>query len=256
MKGMVEVVSKELDEAVELEVGILKRVVRSGSIGRYHARPTALVLFPYTVDSGEATLLAAAGMQERFPLAWAYLKRSKRLLEDREDGAFKDKQWYRFGRTQNLGMWEQPKLMVPYMITELGAYLDQGDHFYFINVTTGGYGITSADKRVSLPYLCALLNSRLLDFYFKHVSTNFHGGYYAANKQYIEQLPIRPIDFGAASERAEHDALEGLVDRILTAKRAAPAADTTALEREIAARIYRLYDLTPDEIKLVEEAGK
>jgi hypothetical protein len=66
--------------------------------------------------------------------------------------------------------------------------------------------------------------------------------------------PIRPIDFGVASERADHDALVGLVERILTAKRASPSADTTALEREIGARVYRLYALTPDEIKLVEEA--
>ena len=59
-----------------------------------------------------------------------------------------------------------------------------------------------------------------------------------------------------ASERAEHDALVGLVERILSAKRAAPLADTSALEREIDQRVYRLYALTPDEIKLVEEAGK
>jgi protein-arginine kinase len=57
-----------------------------------------------------------------------------------------------------------------------------------------------------------------------------------------------------ASERAEHDALVGLVERILTAKRAAPDADTTALEHEIDERVYRLYGLTADEIKLVDEA--
>jgi hypothetical protein len=36
-------------------------------------------------------------------------------------------------------------------------------------------------------------------------------------------------------------------------KRAAPDANTTALEREIDERVYRLYGLTADEIKLVEE---
>ena len=81
-------------------------------------------------------------MQTRFPLAWGYLKRNRKLLEDREKGKFKDQQWYRFGRSQNLGMWEQPKLMVPYMITNLAAYYDAADNYYFINVTTGGYGIT------------------------------------------------------------------------------------------------------------------
>ena len=58
------------------------------------------------------------------------------------------------------------------------------------------------------------------------------------------------------SERSEHDALVGLVERILSAKRADPSADTSALEREIDQRVYRLYALTPDEIKLVEESAK
>ena len=35
-------------------------------------------------------------------------------------------------------------------------------------------------------------------------------------------------------------------------KRADPAADTEALEREIDERVYRLYGLTEDEIKIVE----
>ncbi len=79
---------------------------------------------------------------------------------------------------------------------------------------------------------------------------------FTANRQFIEQLPIRPIDFGVAAERAEHAALVGLVERILTAKRATPSADTTALEREIDARVYRLYALTPAEIKLVEDSAR
>ena len=66
--------------------------------------------------------------------------------------------------------------------------------------------------------------------------------------------------------RREQDALVGLVERILSARRAAPLADTSALEREIDERVYRLYlpaprlrqagALTPDEIKLVEETAK
>jgi hypothetical protein len=66
--------------------------------------------------------------------------------------------------------------------------------------------------------------------------------------------PIRPINFGVASDRSEHDAIVKLVERILAAKRADPDADTSAWEREIDERVYRLYDLTPDEIKIVEES--
>jgi adenine-specific DNA-methyltransferase len=45
-----------------------------------------------------------------------------------------------------------------------------------------------------------------------------------------------------------------LVNRILRARQA-NAADTLAWEREIDERVYRLYGLTLDEIRLVEESA-
>ena len=44
--------------------------------------------------------------------------------------------------------------------------------------------------------------------------------------------------------------------RILSAKRHALEADTTALEREIDGLVYQLYDLTPEEIAIVEESTR
>jgi hypothetical protein len=46
------------------------------------------------------------------------------------------------------------------------------------------------------------------------------------------------------------------VDRILKAKRADAAADTAAQEREIDERVYHLYGLTAEEIKIVEETSR
>jgi hypothetical protein len=263
-KSTTKVLSPELDEWVEIESTILKPVVRSGSINRYSVQPTALVLFPYEVKDCSARLLTPAEMRRDYPLAWDYVNRNKRLLESREKGEFKDAEWYRFGRTQNLGMWEQPKLMVPYMVTHLASYLDNADGFYFINVTTGGYGITSADPTVSLPYLCGLLNSKLLDFYFKSVTTPFHGGYFAANKQYIEQLPIRPINFSDPTDKARHDKMVKLVDRMLELNKQKHSGKLASshverLDREIVATdaeidglVYELYSITDEDRRIVE----
>ena len=35
-----------------------------------------------------------------------------------------------------------------------------------------------------------------------------------------------------------------------------PTADTSAMEREIDQQVYALYGLTPEEIKIVEDAAK
>ena len=258
-----DVCSKELGRWVKMEREVLKPVVRSGNINRYSANPTAFVLFPYEVENCRARLYTPAEMEEQYPFAWAYLKQNKQLLEDREKGKFKDHQWYRFGRSQNLGMWEQPKLMIPYMITDLAAYYDQRDNFYFINVTTGGYGITVDETTMSYSYLCGLLNSRLLDFYLKRVSTSFRGGYLAANRQFIEQLPIRVIDFSDPTDKARHDRMVELVETMLKLHKQLVAAKTshekTAIQRQIDATdkqidrlVYELYDLTKKEIKIIK----
>jgi hypothetical protein len=264
-KNTTKVFSKELDELVEIESGILKPVVRSGSIHRYSAQATASILFPYEVKDCSARLFTPAELKRDYPLAWEYLIRNKKLLENREKGAFNDAEWYRFGRSQNLGMWEQPKLMVPYMITELAAYLDRVDKYYFINVTTGGYGVTTDESLWSLSYLCGLLNSRLLDFYLKKVSTNFHGGYFAANKQYIEQLPIRPVDFSNPFDKSHHEKVVALVGRMLTLNKRkhsgklAPS-ENDRVEREIGSSdaelntlVYELYGTSDEERRIVEE---
>jgi len=263
----VDVWSKELDRWIKIERDVLKPVVRSGNINRYSANPTALVLFPYEVKNCRARLYTPAEMQDQYPLAWTYLKQNKRLLEDREKGKFKDHHWYRFGRSQNLGAWEQPKLMIPYMITDLAAYYDQSDNFYFINVTTGGYGITVEETTIRYPYLCGLLNSRLLDFYLKRVSTSFRGGYLAANRQFIEQLPIRAIDFSDPTDKAHHDGMVDLVETMLKLHKDLQAAKTNheksliqrqidATDKQIDQLVYELYGLTEKEIRIVEEAAK
>jgi hypothetical protein len=48
----------------------------------------------------------------------------------------------------------------------------------------------------------------------------------------------------------------GAGDRILAAKQGDSEADTSALGREIDELVYALYGLTPEEIKIVEGAGK
>jgi hypothetical protein len=264
--GIAEVYSQASASWVQIEDAILKTVVRSGSVGRYYANPTAWTLFPYDVVNENARLYSATELAESFPHAWSYLNTQAKLLRGREKGKFDDSQWYRYGRNQNLGLWERTKLLVPYMVTRLGSFVDRRNNYYFINVTTGGYGVKIDEQYASYEYISGLINSRLLAFYLRNVSTTFRGGYMAANKQYIEQLPIRTIDFTSPADVARHDELVGLVERMLALHEQRAAArtsfDATVLERQIAATdrqidqlVYALYELTEDEIRIVEGAA-
>jgi len=108
-----------------------------------------------------------------------------------------------------------------------------------------------------------LLNSKLLDTFLKSYSSQFSGGYYAYNRQYIEKLPIRTIDVRNSDEKKMHDKMVQLVEQMLSLNKQLAEAKTdhekTLIQRQIAATdnqidklVYELYDLTPEEIAIVE----
>jgi type I restriction-modification system DNA methylase subunit len=190
-KNVCKVFSESLQKEVELESALLKPVIRSGQIGRGWAQPTHLVLFPYKLAKGKAELLTEKELAKQFPLTWDYLKKNEQQLRAREHGKFAEKGWWQL-YPKNLDFWETPKILAPYMIQELSAYYDEGSN-YFVNVTTGGFGLRFDSPKMD-KFVTGLLNSSLLDAYLKQISTNFRGGYFAANKQFLDKLPIKLVD--------------------------------------------------------------
>ena len=116
-------------------------------------------------------------------------------------------------------------------------------------------------------YLLGFLNSRLFWFAISNISIPFGvraGEFrYRLIYQYMEQVPIRVVDFANQADKARHDQMVSLVEQMLALHQSLAAAQTpaekTSLERQIAATdqqidrlVYDLYGLTKAEINLVE----
>ncbi|MDP2154724.1 MAG: TaqI-like C-terminal specificity domain-containing protein, partial [Sulfuricella sp.] len=119
-------------------------------------------------------------------------------------------------------------------------------------------------------YLLGILNSRLFWFAISHISIPFGvraGEYrYRLIYQYMEKVPIRPIDFSDPADNARHDKMVALVESMLALHQRLATANTghdkTLLQRQIGATdkqidrlVYELYVLTEDEIASVENTG-
>ncbi|RVZ53985.1 DUF7149 domain-containing protein [Helicobacter pylori] len=100
-------------------------------------------------------------------------------------------------------------------------------------------------EREHAKFLVGLLNSRLLDWLFRKTSTNNHVNLYE-----LETLPIPQI---TKSNKPTADKIIALVDKILKSKEKDPKANTQGLEKEIDALVYQLYNLTDEEIKIIED---
>lgn len=103
-------------------------------------------------------------------------------------------------------------------------------------------------SNINLKYLIANLNSSISKFWIKNNAATLGDGIYGA-KIYIEKLPIPKIN--SKNEKIANE-LINLVDEILKAKEQDKNANTQELENKINSLVYKLYNLTEDEIKIIE----
>ena len=102
-------------------------------------------------------------------------------------------------------------------------------------------------------YLLSLLNSTLIEAYYRSQTSMIRGDYLRFKKIYLYSVPIKNV------LDIEKRQLIDLVDRIFAITKgddylqnSQKQAEVKALEAEIDQMVYKLYDLTPEEIRIVE----
>lgn len=136
------------------------------------------------------------------------------------------------------------------MITQFGA-LPKGT---IVDTTTyfpsDGIVIIRFDKsEFSEKYILGLINSKLISYFFHRYILNFAELTIHLDGHYLKKIPIPPI---TPSNQPIVQQIEALVDKILSAKKSNPQADTSNWEREIDRLVYQLFDLTEEEIRIIE----
>jgi type I restriction-modification system DNA methylase subunit len=254
------------------EDGHLKPFLKGSlNIRRYNfSDDTKLLLFPYETQSEKSILISADAYRKRFPLTWAYLEECRERLTKRNKGRM-GSEWYGYVYKKNHVRMCTRKLLTPSIATGSCFAADLDGIYYFVGSGGGGgggYGISLLPEvQLHYLYILALLNSRLLSKHLTSVSTPFRGGYIALNRQYIEVMPIRPIDFSKPDDKSRHDKMVELADRMLDLHKKLSVAkaphDKEFLQRQISTTdqeidrlVYELYGLTEEEIKIVERNGR
>jgi type I restriction-modification system DNA methylase subunit len=234
--------------------GLLKPFLRGRDVKRWHIQAQDLWLifipwhFPLHEDSNVkgASLKAEKEFARYFPAIYKHLLKYKNDLSMRnatETGIRYE--WYALQRWAS-DYWqefEKPKIVSTkisirptFTLDTNGCYL--GNTSYFLPTLSETH------------YLLALLNSYLFHIYAKKIFVEKQGGWYEIQPAGLESFPI------PAATLAQQAPITKLVDRILAAKRDDPQADTSRHEREIDRLVYQLYELTDDEIAIVEGTAK
>ena len=236
------------DELVEQDpksAEIIKPLLRGRDIKRYHVQWAGLYMLATGYD---------LDIPNKYPAIYNHLETIGEQIESgrikaRGKGVFnRDDQgenWWNLRTCTYYSEFEKEKVVYPNM-TKFLPFVYDLDGFYtnqktFI-ITGGNY----------LKYLTGYFNSRIAAKWIRDNCPELRGGTRELSKVFFENISIPPI-----TEANQHLAtqIETRVDQILDAKRTDPGADVSELENKIDQIVYLLYDLTPEEITIVEEAA-
>ncbi len=139
---------------------------------------------------------------------------------------------------------EKEKIVYPCIMAKEPCFVYEEKGFYApapANIITG--------DKTEIKYITALLNSKCI--YFAMRKFYMGGGIEGELKtNNLEKIPIPKIT--PQNQKLAHK-ITDCAQAILEAKEKDPKANTQKLEKEIDALVYSLYNLTDEEIKIIEE---
>ncbi|RVZ63542.1 class I SAM-dependent DNA methyltransferase [Helicobacter pylori] len=241
-------------EERERTEGLIKPILRGKDIKRYSYEWAGewIIFIPWHFPNTDSQKSMEENEQDfsiHYPIIYAHLLSHKdKLLKRNKDETGKRYEWYCLQRwaASYYQEFEKEKIVYGEIVQEPRFYLDNGEcklGYFYAEATS--FILTGEHLR----YLLGMLHSKLITFAFK---TFYAGGGlgesgYRYKKAFIERLPIPKI---TEKNQELADKIIVLVDKILQAKD--PKANTQGLEKEIDALVYQLYNLTDEEIKIIE----
>ncbi|GAA7773099.1 class I SAM-dependent DNA methyltransferase [Helicobacter pylori] len=183
---------------------------------------------------------------EKYPATKAHLDANWDTIATRSDQGDTP---YHLRNCAYLEDFEKEKIVYGEIVQEPRFYLDNGEcelGYFYAEATS--FILTGEH----LHYLLGMLHSKLITFAFK---TFYAGGGlgesgYRYKKAFIERLPIPKIT--PENQELARKITDG-AKQILALKEKDPKANTQRLEKEIDALVYQLYNLTDEEIKIIED---
>ncbi|MCX6969105.1 MAG: Eco57I restriction-modification methylase domain-containing protein [Verrucomicrobia bacterium] len=245
--------SRVLDREVVLEKAMLHPLVSGEDVKGFAPLPRRqFIIFPYDVSHERATLIPFDRLCERYHRLGNYLLENRERLEQRESGRMACDDWHGYIYMKNMLRQGLPKVCVPRLVSRLHAGIDIDGTHYLDNVDVGGVTWKTEHKDFGLQYLAALLNSRVIGWFFPQVSAPFRGGFFSANRQFLSLLPI------PAPTPDVQNSITGLVDWLLFLNRQPSVRAATSdhprdpqmaawFERWVNALVYELF--FPEELR-------
>lgn len=233
-------------------------------IGQYYIRARNSDIFDYYIRNRNEFILYIEEFKKFEDLpegVQKYLKENESELKKRAAYKRGDCLWWKYTWPLHKEYIDKKRILCPYLAKYNRFALDEENKFLGLTDTTILY---ENNQHEDLKYLLGLLNSNLLTFRFKYIGKLKSGGILEYFWNSISKIPIKRIDFSNPEDVEIHDGVVRLVERMMDLKKQYYETDDKrkrdrlsleikTTDAQIDALVYKLYDLTDDEIAIVEE---
>jgi hypothetical protein len=231
---------------------IIKPLLRGKDIKRYFALKSDLWLifipwhFPLHLDSSVTggSIKAEKAFQDQYPEIYQHLVKFKKELSSRNQAETGIRyEWYALQRCANTYFDDFEKEKIVYSEISQEPCFSYDTQKTFIGNTA--YILTGNN----LKYLNGLLNSKLVTYIFSNFySINLGKNGYRYLAQYMENLPIPFVTENNIIQKK----IKKIVEQIITLKNTDKNSNIVNLEQQIDKLVYKLYELTYEEVLVVE----
>lgn len=142
------------------------------------------VIFPYD-NQIKPNLLKEDVLKNDFPEAYKYLKKKKKILDNRDKGKGNYNEWYAFGRTQSLEKIRTKMFFPKYSDKTPHFIINSDEDLLFYN---GLAVVGSSIKKMMI--LKKVLESSVFWYYIESTSKPYSSNYYSLNGNYIRNFGI------------------------------------------------------------------
>ncbi|EPY8115147.1 DUF7149 domain-containing protein [Campylobacter coli] len=229
------VIEKDFLNVCEYEKKYLKPLYEVEHFGKYYFNKNNSKQLIYTTKNNSK--------KENIPTIIKHLQKFRSIMNNRRENLNKRLDFYHLHWARDERFFESGEKIVSVRkcIEPIFSYLNNEAYVMLsLNVIK--------TQRINVKYLTAILNSKLVAFWLKHKG-KMQGNNYQIDKEPLLNIPV--VNINSKNEKLANK-LISLVDEILKAKEQDKNANTQELENKINSLVYKLYNLTEDEIKIIE----
>jgi hypothetical protein len=244
---------KQISE-FHLERELIYPILGSEDLSRYHLSiPQTYCIYPYNEVNSKTSLIDEKQLNDLFPNISNYFKTNESILRERSQGRTsyeKSSRWYQLNRPREKWIYNSKKIIAPgttnnpkFALDLVGAVFRNARLYSFI----------LKDENIAYyKLILGILNSKLSHYFMTLLCPPKNNGYYELSTTFLEDFPY-PI---WSIDNELQIKLISKVQDVISNKEKNENSDTTSLELEIDHLVYKIYDLTPEDINIVENSIK